>query len=151
MIMVADLQETTEELQAQMLTRSLEEGRNLLTGVGNGNSLAEELEAMSAQEVGSCPLYASNNTPKKDKYLRISSSLMVLVVITVVLGPRSASVYSFVSRLFHRIMRVKMIKKAIQFSVESILGIVRCSRGREMIMLCGSVQMWADEETETNR
>jgi len=49
---VADLQETNEELQAQMLTRSLEEGRNLLTGVGNGNSLAEELEAMSAQEVG---------------------------------------------------------------------------------------------------
>jgi hypothetical protein len=53
MINVADLQETNEELQAQMLTRSLEEGRNLLTGVGNGNSLAEELEAMSAQEVGS--------------------------------------------------------------------------------------------------
>jgi hypothetical protein len=51
---VADLQETNEELQAQMLTRSLEEGRNLLTGVGNGNSLAEELEAMSAQEVGLC-------------------------------------------------------------------------------------------------
>jgi hypothetical protein len=49
---VADLQETNEELQAQMLTRSLEEGHNLLTGVGNGNSLAEELEAMSAQEVG---------------------------------------------------------------------------------------------------
>jgi hypothetical protein len=48
---VADLQEANEELQAQMLTRSLEEGRNLLTGVGNGNSLAEELEAMSAQEV----------------------------------------------------------------------------------------------------
>ena len=49
---VADLQETNEELQAQILTRSLEEGRNLLTGVGKGNSLAEELEAMSAQEVG---------------------------------------------------------------------------------------------------
>ncbi|PNF36409.1 hypothetical protein B7P43_G16545 [Cryptotermes secundus] len=46
-----NLQETVEELQAQMLTRSLEEGRNLLTGVGNGNSLAEELEAMSAQEL----------------------------------------------------------------------------------------------------
>ncbi|PNF36412.1 hypothetical protein B7P43_G16545 [Cryptotermes secundus] len=46
-----NLQETVEELQAQMLTRSLEEGRNLLTGVGNGNSLAEELEAMSAQEM----------------------------------------------------------------------------------------------------
>lgn len=46
-----NLQETNEELQAQILTRSLEEGRNLLTGVGNGNSLAEELEAMSAQEM----------------------------------------------------------------------------------------------------
>ncbi|XP_021941575.1 rab11 family-interacting protein 4 isoform X1 [Zootermopsis nevadensis] len=46
-----NLQETNEELQAQMLTRSLEEGRNLLTGVGSGNSLAEELEAMSAQEL----------------------------------------------------------------------------------------------------
>lgn len=46
-----NLQETIEELQAQMLTRSLEEGRNLLTGVGNGSSLAEELEAMSAQEL----------------------------------------------------------------------------------------------------
>ncbi|KAJ9586134.1 hypothetical protein L9F63_020224 [Diploptera punctata] len=44
-----NLQETNEELQAQMLTRSLEEGRNLL-GVSNGNSLAAELEAMSAQE-----------------------------------------------------------------------------------------------------
>lgn len=56
---VPDLQETNEELQAQMLTRSLEEGRNLLTGVGNGNSLAEELEAMSAQEVGA---YHSGST-----------------------------------------------------------------------------------------
>lgn len=60
MINVVDLQETIEELQAQMLTRSLEEGRNLLTGVGNGNSLAEELEAMSAQEVGSYLLHDSN-------------------------------------------------------------------------------------------
>ncbi|XP_069688113.1 rab11 family-interacting protein 4 isoform X2 [Periplaneta americana] len=46
-----NLQEANEELQAQMLTRSLEEGRNLLTGVSNGNSLAAELEAMSAQEL----------------------------------------------------------------------------------------------------
>jgi hypothetical protein len=116
MVTVADLQETTEELQAQMLTRSLEEGRNLLTGVGNGNSLAEELEAMSAQEVGSCPLHNSNNASKKDKPLRISSySVMAFVVLTIILGARSASLYPLVSRLLDRIMRVKMIKKATQF------------------------------------
>jgi hypothetical protein len=63
---VADLQETNEELQAQMLTRSLEEGRNLLTGVGNGNSLAEELEAMSAQEVGE--YHSSGSTHSLQKH-----------------------------------------------------------------------------------
>jgi hypothetical protein len=151
MIMVADLQETTEELQAQMLTRSLEEGRNLLTGVGSGNSLAEELEAMSAMEVGSCPLHDSNDALKKYKYLGMSSSIAVLVVLTVIFGARSASIYSFVSRLFHRIMRVKTIKKALQFSVDSILGVFRCPHGREMIVLCGSVQIWANEQTETKR
>ncbi|XP_047113637.1 rab11 family-interacting protein 4 isoform X4 [Schistocerca piceifrons] len=46
------LQESNEELQAQMLTRSLEEGRTLLTnGAGAGNSLAAELEAMSQDEL----------------------------------------------------------------------------------------------------
>ncbi|XP_049862950.1 rab11 family-interacting protein 4 isoform X4 [Schistocerca gregaria] len=46
------LQESNEELQAQMLTRSLEEGRTLLTnGAGAGNSLAAELEAMSQDEM----------------------------------------------------------------------------------------------------
>jgi len=62
---VADLQETNEELQAQILTRSLEEGRNLLTGVGNGNSLAEELEAMSAQEVGQYHSSGSTHSLRK--------------------------------------------------------------------------------------
>ena len=64
LIFIAALQETNEELQAQMLTRSLEEGRNLL-GVSNGNSLAAELEAMSAQEVSA--------------FLFLSSQLLLLL------------------------------------------------------------------------
>ncbi|XP_053671292.1 rab11 family-interacting protein 4B [Anopheles nili] len=41
------LEESNEELQAMMLTRSIEEGRNLL---GASNSLAQELEAMSQNQ-----------------------------------------------------------------------------------------------------
>ncbi|GLH10974.1 Putative centrosomal protein nuf [Gryllus bimaculatus] len=41
------LRETNEDLQAQILTRGVEEGRNLL---GSGNSIAAELEAMSGEE-----------------------------------------------------------------------------------------------------
>jgi hypothetical protein len=80
----ADLQETNEELQAQMLTRSLEEGRNLLTGVGSGNSLAEELEAMSAQEVGPCHLHSNGNTWLKHVCFRISFLSLMLVSVIVV-------------------------------------------------------------------
>uniref|UniRef100_A0A2M4BK42 Putative centrosomal protein nuf n=1 Tax=Anopheles marajoara TaxID=58244 RepID=A0A2M4BK42_9DIPT len=43
------LEEANEELQAMMLTRSIEEGRNLLNGPTN--SLAQELEAMSQNQV----------------------------------------------------------------------------------------------------
>lgn len=43
------LEEANEELQAMMLTRSIEEGRNLLNGTSN--SLAQELEAMSQNQV----------------------------------------------------------------------------------------------------
>lgn len=90
MINVVDLQETIEELQAQMLTRSLEEGRNLLTGAGNGNSLAEELEAMSAQEVGSYLLHDSSSTLQKGSCFRITShSLMMLVFVAVMHGANS--------------------------------------------------------------
>ncbi|XP_049299935.1 rab11 family-interacting protein 4B isoform X4 [Anopheles funestus] len=42
------LEEANEELQAMMLTRSIEEGRNLLNGTSN--SLAQELEAMSQNQ-----------------------------------------------------------------------------------------------------
>ncbi|XP_052891767.1 rab11 family-interacting protein 4A isoform X3 [Anopheles moucheti] len=42
------LEEANEELQAMMLTRSVEEGRNLLNGTSN--SLAQELEAMSQNQ-----------------------------------------------------------------------------------------------------
>jgi hypothetical protein len=79
-----DLQETNEELQAQMLTRSLEEGRNLLTGVGSGNSLAEELDAMSAQEVGACHLYSNSNTWLKHRCFRISFPSIMLVFVIMV-------------------------------------------------------------------
>ncbi|XP_052891778.1 rab11 family-interacting protein 4B isoform X8 [Anopheles moucheti] len=43
------LEEANEELQAMMLTRSVEEGRNLLNGTSN--SLAQELEAMSQNQL----------------------------------------------------------------------------------------------------
>ncbi|XP_035788339.1 rab11 family-interacting protein 4B-like isoform X7 [Anopheles albimanus] len=43
------LEEANEELQAMMLTRSIEEGRNLLNGPTN--SLAQELEAMSQNQL----------------------------------------------------------------------------------------------------
>jgi Rab11 family-interacting protein 3/4 len=46
-----NLQETNEELQALVLTRGLEEGRSLLLN-GTSNSLAQELEAMSQNQVG---------------------------------------------------------------------------------------------------
>ncbi|XP_058125932.1 rab11 family-interacting protein 4 isoform X4 [Anopheles coustani] len=42
------LEEANEELQAMMLTRSIEEGRNLVNGTSN--SLAQELEAMSQNQ-----------------------------------------------------------------------------------------------------
>lgn len=80
----SDLQETNEELQAQMLTRSLEEGRNLLTGVGSGNSLAEELEAMSAQEVGAYHLQSNSDTWHKRRYLRIPFHSIMLVSVILV-------------------------------------------------------------------
>lgn len=43
------LEEANEELQATMLTRSIEEGRNLVNGTSN--SLAQELEAMSQNQL----------------------------------------------------------------------------------------------------
>lgn len=43
------LEETNEELQAMVLTRGVEEGRNLLNGTSN--SLAQELEEMSQSQV----------------------------------------------------------------------------------------------------
>jgi Rab11 family-interacting protein 3/4 len=43
------LEETNEELQALMLNRGIEEGRHLLNGTSN--SLAQELEAMSQNQV----------------------------------------------------------------------------------------------------
>lgn len=53
------LTEAQEELQAQILTRGVEEGRSLLDGV-NGplcatNSLAHELSQMSDDEVNFTP------------------------------------------------------------------------------------------------
>lgn len=43
------LEEANEELQAMVLTKGVEEGRNLLNGTSN--SLAQELEAMSQNQV----------------------------------------------------------------------------------------------------
>ena len=47
------LEEGNEELQAQMLNRSLTEGRQLLVSQAHNNSLAAEFEAMSENEVSS--------------------------------------------------------------------------------------------------
>lgn len=44
----ADLQESHEELQALLLTRSIQEGRSLLT---DSNNLAAELEQMTQDDV----------------------------------------------------------------------------------------------------
>ncbi len=44
----AGLQESYEELQALLLTRSVQEGRSLLTG---SNNLAAELEEMTQDDV----------------------------------------------------------------------------------------------------
>ena len=43
--------ESNEELQAQLVSKSLEEGRTLLNHAANNNSLAAEFEAMSENEV----------------------------------------------------------------------------------------------------
>jgi hypothetical protein len=48
---VVGLEEGNEELQAQMLNRSLTEGRQLLVSQAHNNSLAAEFEAMSENEV----------------------------------------------------------------------------------------------------
>lgn len=45
---VSGLQESHEELQALLLTRSIQEGRTLLTG---SNNLAAELEEMTQDDV----------------------------------------------------------------------------------------------------
>lgn len=45
------LQESYEELQALLLTRSIQEGRSLLTG---SNNLAAELEEMTQDDVSIC-------------------------------------------------------------------------------------------------
>jgi len=54
-----ELQETNEELSAQILNQGLENGRILLkelntSGDPGGNSLAAEFEAMSMEEVRNC-------------------------------------------------------------------------------------------------
>lgn len=54
-ILIPALSEAQEELQAQILTRGVEEGRSLLDGVSGPlvatNSLAHELSQMSDDEV----------------------------------------------------------------------------------------------------
>ena len=50
--------ESNEELQAQLVSKSLEEGRTLLNHANN-NSLAAEFEAMSENEVRFPPHYWS--------------------------------------------------------------------------------------------
>lgn len=54
-LFTAELLETNEELNAQILNHGLEEGRHLLTvnrNIGDmGNSLAAEFEAMSLEQV----------------------------------------------------------------------------------------------------
>jgi hypothetical protein len=59
------LEEGNEELQAQMLNRSLTEGRQLLVSQAN-NSLAAEFEAMSENEVSS-----SSEGHERDSVARI--------------------------------------------------------------------------------
>lgn len=49
-----ELQESNDELNAQLLNRGLEEGRTLLTTINSvpaGDSLAAEFEAMSQDQV----------------------------------------------------------------------------------------------------
>jgi chromosome segregation ATPase len=90
------LQETTEELQAQMLTWSLEGGRDLMTGVGNGNSLANELEAISAQDAISCPSHDGSNNSLKGKCLIVMSYGLMIAMC----GIFSAPIYPFARKLF---------------------------------------------------
>ncbi|KAG8244730.1 hypothetical protein J6590_015268 [Homalodisca vitripennis] len=45
--MLAGLQEAHEELQAMILSRGVEEGRNLLSSANESHSLAAELDDMS--------------------------------------------------------------------------------------------------------
>lgn len=52
----SDLVEQVEDLQAQLLTSRLEEGRTLVTATNN-NSLAAEFEAMTSEEVSTLWLY----------------------------------------------------------------------------------------------
>lgn len=53
------LEEANEELQAMVLTKGVEEGRNLLNGTSN--SLAQELEAMSQNQVGEVMLLTNRS------------------------------------------------------------------------------------------
>lgn len=48
-----------EDLQAQLLTSRLEEGRTLVTATNN-NSLAAEFEAMTSEEVSHIMIYYYN-------------------------------------------------------------------------------------------
>lgn len=56
--MLLDLLESFEELQAVVFTKSIEEGRNLLTSNGPASLAAElQLEAMSQEDVSALILY----------------------------------------------------------------------------------------------
>ncbi|XP_046659723.1 rab11 family-interacting protein 4-like isoform X2 [Homalodisca vitripennis] len=51
--MLAGLQEAHEELQAMILSRGVEEGRNLLSSANESHSLAAELDDMSHDDIRS--------------------------------------------------------------------------------------------------
>lgn len=76
------LSEAQEELQAQILTRGVEEGRSLLDGVSGplvaGNSLAHELSQMSDDEVRNNISYIIEN---KINVIRIYFSIAKNIII----------------------------------------------------------------------
>nr|XP_018899022.1 PREDICTED: rab11 family-interacting protein 4 isoform X3 [Bemisia tabaci]XP_018899023.1 PREDICTED: rab11 family-interacting protein 4 isoform X3 [Bemisia tabaci] len=71
-----NLQEQYDELQALLLSRSVEEGRTLLTG---SNSLAAELEAMTQDDSGECSLQTQKMKTALKEQQEVNSQLRAYI------------------------------------------------------------------------